>query len=182
MQQCCVNLLKKTCNISENRLLVFTKWNHYSYSAIWSAPNDITSNPKEPSQLTKTWISQINNVSNSDHFDLFHPKIAWYVPGGHLVRLDFFLRIFRLKKQQHFVSLTWDGGLTLSKGTLLQLSPAPDHEALWWVHWSGLASPPRRPYSGPCWLNPYCVSLQTHASLAFNVVYFDSVIFTAGPY
>ena len=35
------------------------------------------------------------------------------MPGGHLVRLDFFLRIFRLKKQQHLVSLTWDERLTL---------------------------------------------------------------------
>lgn len=51
-------------------------------------------------------------------------------PGGHLVRLDFFLRIFRLKKQQHFVSLTCSGSACGVMGALERSCVAPSSSRL----------------------------------------------------
>lgn len=51
-------------------------------------------------------------------------------PGGHLVRLDFFLRIFRLKKQQHLVSLTCSGSACGVMGALERSCVAPSSSRL----------------------------------------------------
>ena len=56
------------------------------------------------------------------------PCSSPFLPGGHLVRLDFFLRIFRLKKQQHLVSLTCNGYVG-ARVSLLALFMR------WWTCW-----------------------------------------------
>ena len=56
---------------------------------------------------------------------------------------------------------------------LILILPVPGHEALWWVRWSGLGSPPPRPYSGPCWLSPYCIEtcISRFQCLVFDISY-----------